>query len=55
MDEAFPPLGLTNALKVVVVSPILDAAMMVSTGAAIGVKDKILPLVTPTKFVAMTR
>jgi hypothetical protein len=52
---AFPPLGFTSALRVVVVSPIFAAAIIVSTGKAIGVKDRMFPLVTPTEFVAITR
>ena len=55
MELAFPPLGFTSALRVVVVSPIFDAAIKVKTGTAIGVKDKMLPVVDPTEFVAITR
>ncbi len=50
----FPPFELTLALIVVVVSPILVAARIVTVGAAMGVKLWIEPYEVPTEFDATT-
>jgi hypothetical protein len=43
ITEVVPPFGLTDPFKVAVVSPMGDAALIRTSGAAIGVKDLIAP------------
>jgi hypothetical protein len=55
MLEVVPPLALTCALIVVVVSPRLLAALIVITGGPIGVNERIVPKLVPTELVAFAR
>ncbi len=50
--DVVPPLALTCAFMVVVVSPRLLAALIITTGGPIGVKERIVPKLVPTEFVA---
>ena len=53
--EVVPPFAFIWAFIVVVVSPILLAALIVVVGGPIGVNDRIEPKEVPTELVALAR